>query len=74
MREIITELVNRSANVVQHYGGTMDKFTGDDIMALFGAPVALEDNALRACLAALDIRRAHARHGVWEARQRGARL
>jgi adenylate cyclase len=57
LREIMTELVNRSAAVVQRYGGTVDKFTGDGIMAVFGAPVALEDYAFRACLAALEIQR-----------------
>jgi len=53
LREIMTELVSRCASVVQRYGGTVDKFTGDGIMAVFGAPVALEDHAFRACLAAL---------------------
>ena len=57
LREIMAELVDRSAAVVKRYGGTVDKFTGDGIMAVFGAPVALEDHALRACLAALDIQR-----------------
>jgi class 3 adenylate cyclase len=55
LREIMTELVNRCAAVVQHFGGTVDKFTGDGIMAVFGAPAALEDHAIRACLAALGI-------------------
>jgi len=55
LREIMTELVNRAAGVVQRYGGTVDKFTGDGIMAVFGAPVALEDHAVRGCLAALGI-------------------
>ena len=54
LREIITELVERSAAVVQRYGGTVE-YTGDGVMALFGAPVALEDHAFRGCLAALAI-------------------
>ena len=54
-REIVTELVNITTAVVKRYGGTVDKFTGDGIMAVFGAPVALEDHAVRACLAALGI-------------------
>ena len=55
LREIMTDLVDRASAVVQRYGGTVDKFTGDGIMAIFGAPTALEDHALRACLAALGI-------------------
>jgi class 3 adenylate cyclase len=53
LREVMTELVERSATAVKRYGGTVDKFTGDGIMAVFGAPMALEDHAIRACLAAL---------------------
>ena len=54
LREIVTELVERSAAVVRRYGGSVE-FTGDGVMAIFGAPVALEDHAVRACLAALAI-------------------
>ena len=55
LREIMAELVTRATAVVKRFGGTVDRFTGDGIMALFGAPTALEDHALRACLAALGI-------------------
>jgi class 3 adenylate cyclase len=61
LREIMAGLVDRAAAVVQRYGGTVDKFTGDGIMAVFGAPVALEDHAIRACLAALGIQEETAR-------------
>ena len=54
LREIVTELVERSAAVVRRYGGSVE-FTGDGVMAVFGAPVALEDHAIRACLAAVGI-------------------
>ena len=55
LQQIMFELFNRAAAVVQRYQGIVDKFTGDGLMALFGAPVALEDHALRACISALEI-------------------
>lgn len=55
LREIMASLVDVASSVVARYGGTVDKFTGDGIMAVFGAPLALEDHAVRACLAALGI-------------------
>ena len=61
LREIMGELVERAAAVVQRFGGRVDKFTGDGIMAVFGAPIALEDHAFRACLAALGIQEEGAR-------------
>jgi class 3 adenylate cyclase len=61
LREIMTDLADRCAAVVQRYGGTVDKFTGDGIMAVFGAPVALEDHAIRGCLTALGIQEETAR-------------
>src|SRR6476660_8894610 len=55
LREIMTDLADRCAAVVQRYGGMVGSFTGDGVMAVFGAPVALEDHAVRACLAALGV-------------------
>jgi adenylate cyclase len=50
--------------VVKRYGGTLSQFTGDGIMAVFGAPVALEDHAVRACLAALGLQEEAKRLGA----------
>jgi adenylate cyclase len=55
LREIMADLADRCAAVVQRYGGTVNQFTGDGIMAVFDAPAALEDHAFRACLAALGV-------------------
>ena len=74
LREIMAELVERAAAVVQRYGGTVDKFTGDGIMAVFGAPVALEDHAIRACLAALGIQKEAQRFAAEVAERDGVDL
>lgn len=55
LREIMAGLLDRVTAVVCRYGGMVDKFTGDGVMAVFGAPLGLEDHAVRACRAALDI-------------------
>ena len=55
LREIVSELANRCAGFVQRFGGTVGSFTGDGVMALFGAPAAIEDHAVHACMAALAI-------------------
>ena len=46
LREIMAELLDRSTAVVKRYGGTLFQFTGDGIMAVFGAPITLEDHAV----------------------------
>ncbi|OEU63828.1 MAG: guanylate cyclase, partial [Desulfobacterales bacterium PC51MH44] len=48
---------------IHKYEGTINQFTGDGVMAIFGAPVAHEDHAQRACYAALSIQEAMSRFG-----------
>ncbi|MGO9354293.1 MAG: adenylate/guanylate cyclase domain-containing protein, partial [Mycobacterium sp.] len=64
LREIMADLSDRCAAVVQRYGSTVAQFTGDGIMAVFGAPVALEDHAVRGCLAALGVQQEATRLAV----------
>ena len=73
LREVVTELVERSAAVLRRYGGTVE-YNGDGVMALFGAPVALEDHAFRACLAALAIQEEANRLAAEVARRDGVDL
>ena len=56
VRELITQAFDVLVPVIERYGGIVDKFIGDAVMALFGAKVAREDDARRALLAALDMR------------------
>jgi class 3 adenylate cyclase/tetratricopeptide (TPR) repeat protein len=54
-RGLLTRFFAIVTEAVQRLEGTIDKFTGDGVMALFGAPVSQEDHARRACLAALEL-------------------
>jgi class 3 adenylate cyclase/tetratricopeptide (TPR) repeat protein len=53
--DVMDRFVRILAEGVHRFEGTVDKFTGDGVMALFGAPVAHEDHARRACYAALHL-------------------
>lgn len=55
VRSLINACFERLGAVIDHYEGHIDKFIGDEIMALFGAPVAHENDPERALRAALDM-------------------
>jgi len=57
-RTILEPVLERMMEAVHHYEGTVNLVMGDGIMALFGAPVAHEDHAVRACYAALRMQEA----------------
>ncbi len=52
-RKLLDPVLERMMEAVHHYDGTVNQVMGDGIMALFGAPLAQEDHAVRACYAAL---------------------
>jgi class 3 adenylate cyclase/tetratricopeptide (TPR) repeat protein len=56
---------------IHRYEGTINQFTGDGVMALFGAPVAHEDHAQRACYAALSVQKAMGEYGEKIKKDRG---
>ena len=55
VREILSRYFDTAREVVGRYGGTIEKFIGDAVMAVWGAPVAHEDDAERAVRAAIDL-------------------
>jgi len=61
-RKLLDPVLERMMEAVHRYAGTVNQVMGDGIMALFGAPVAHEDHAVRACYAALDMQVAMRRH------------
>jgi hypothetical protein len=54
-RKLLDPVLERMMEAVHRYEGTVNQVMGDGIMALFGAPLAHEDHAVRACYAALRI-------------------
>jgi Double zinc ribbon/Adenylate and Guanylate cyclase catalytic domain len=61
-RKLLDPVVERMMDAVHRFEGTVNQVMGDGIMALFGAPVAHEDHAVRACYAALDVQAAIRRY------------
>ena len=72
VRELLSAYFDLARDVITRHGGTVEKFIGDAVMAVWGAPVAREDDAERAVRAALEVVDAvrtlgpevHARAGV----------
>jgi class 3 adenylate cyclase/tetratricopeptide (TPR) repeat protein len=54
-RELLSRYFETARGIVERYGGTVEKFIGDAVMAVWGTPVATEDDAERAVRAALDL-------------------
>jgi class 3 adenylate cyclase/tetratricopeptide (TPR) repeat protein len=63
-RKVLDPVLELMMDAVHRYEGTVNQVMGDGIMALFGAPLAHEDHAVRACYAALRMQDAVARHAV----------
>lgn len=55
VRELLTRYFNAAREIIERYGGGVEKFIGDAVMAVWGTPVAQEDDAERAVRAALDL-------------------
>src|SRR5262249_25967817 len=70
-RQLLDPVLERMMAAVHRYEGTVNQVMGDGIMALFGAPIAHEDHAVRACYAALAMQEAIARHAEAVRRQQG---
>jgi class 3 adenylate cyclase/tetratricopeptide (TPR) repeat protein len=64
LRAVLDRYFDRMKAIVERHGGTVEKFIGDAVMAVFGAPVAHEDDAFRALRAAAEMREALPELGV----------
>src|SRR4026207_1805150 len=64
LRALLARYFERMKAIVESHGGTGEKFIGDAVMAVFGVPQVREDDALRACRAAVEMRDALPELGV----------
>src|SRR2546421_2889745 len=58
LRDLLARYFVRMEGIIEAYGGTVEKFIGDAVMAVFGVPLVHEDDALRALRAAVEMREA----------------
>jgi class 3 adenylate cyclase len=70
-RALLDPVLEHMMEAVHRYEGTVNQVMGDGIMALFGAPLAHEDHAVRACYAALRMQQAVKRHADGVRRRHG---
>jgi class 3 adenylate cyclase/tetratricopeptide (TPR) repeat protein len=73
-RELLDHVLERMIEAVHRYEGTVNQVMGDGIMALFGAPLAHEDHAVRACYAALRMQETVTQYGDEVQRSQGVPL
>jgi class 3 adenylate cyclase/tetratricopeptide (TPR) repeat protein len=73
-RKLLDPVLEHMMEAVHHYEGTVNQAAGDGIMALFGAPIANEDHAVRACYAALRMQDRVKHHAQDVFRTRGVNL
>ncbi|HSC29451.1 MAG TPA: adenylate/guanylate cyclase domain-containing protein, partial [Vicinamibacterales bacterium] len=64
LRALLARYFDRMKTIVESHGGTVEKFIGDAVMAVFGIPAAHEDDALRACRATIEMRDALPELGI----------
>src|SRR5256886_17514325 len=64
LRALLARYFERMQGIVEAHGGSVEKFIGDAVMAVFGVPVTHEDDALRACRAAVEMRDALPELGI----------
>jgi class 3 adenylate cyclase/tetratricopeptide (TPR) repeat protein len=74
LQRVMSRWFEQARAVIEHHGGTVEKFIGDEVMAVFGVPVVHEDDALRAVRAAAELRRLLARLNEEFERDFGVRI